>query len=251
MKVLLVDDENKALALLKTLLLENCPQVTQILMADTLKNGVQLIREHKPDLVFLDIEMPEHSGLEILEFFKDEEIGFQIIFCTAYNEYAVEAFKLSAVDYLLKPVDIEELKDAVDKAVSAQSQKNIGENLRQLKDSFKILSKRKLALEVPRGVIFVDYNEVLYFEADGMYTYVFLKDKKKECIAKPLKYFVDQLNDNDIFYRPHRSYLINIEAISEFVKKDGGFLIMNDKKEIAISRDKKDSFFKLMTSLIK
>ncbi|RMB63477.1 DNA-binding response regulator [Dokdonia sinensis] len=251
MNILLIDDENKALALLKTLLTEHCPQVVQIWTADTLENGVAIIREHKPDLVFLDIEMPEHSGLEILDFFKDERIDFNIVFCTAYNEYAIEAFKINAVDYLLKPVDIQELQGAIQKTASLISQKDIGNNILQLQASLQMLSKRKLALEVPRGVLFVEYTDILYFEADGMYTNVFLKNKRKECIAKPLKYFVDQLSGNEAFYRPHRSYLVNVGSICEFVKKDGGFLIMDDKKKIAISRDKKDSFFELISNLTK
>lgn len=247
MNVLIIDDENKALKLLTTLLRENCPHIKEIWTATTLKEGVAVIKKDKPKLVFLDIEMPEHSGLEILDFFKDESIDFQIIFCTAYNEYALEAFKLSAVDYILKPVDIKELKDVVQKAQDIVRQKNIGEHLIHIKNAFQLLSKRKLALEVPRGVMFVDYKDVLYFEADGMYTHVFLKDKRKECIAKPLKYFADQLKENTFFYRPHRSYVVNVEAIKEFNKKDGGFLIMGNDKKIAISRDKKEAFFEVMS----
>lgn len=251
MKALIIDDEQKARKLIQILLEENCPEIETIYNAGNLEDGVAIIKQEKPDLVFLDIEMPRHSGLQILEFFENQEINFQIIFITAYNKYAVDAFKLSAIDYLLKPVDIFELKEAIAKAMEASKKNDITQNLKLLKESFKNLSKRKLALEVPRGIIFIDYVDILYFEADSMYSHVYLKDGSKELIAKPLKYFVDQLAQNSNFYRPHRSYIVNINSIKEFNKKDGGFLIMNDGKKLSIARDKKESFFQIMRELMR
>ena len=250
MKALIIDDEHKARKLLSLLITENCREIKTVTTAEDLEKGVAIIEKEQPDLVFLDIEMPRYSGLQILEFFDGKEINFQIIFVTAYNKYAIEAFKLSAIDYLLKPVDVIELKEAITKAIDASKKNDITYNLQLLKQSFKNLSKRKLALEVPRGIIFINYEDILYFEADGMYTKVFLRDNTKELIAKPLKYFVEQLEGNSSFYKPHRSFVVNITSISEFNKKDGGYLVMDNNKKISIARDKKTEFFEVMQSML-
>jgi len=250
MKALIIDDEHKARKLLNTLLVDNCPEITTIYSAENLTAGVALIKEHQPKIVFLDIEMPNHSGLEILDFFEGKPIDFKIIFITAYNQYAVEAFKLSAVDYLLKPVDTTELKDAVIKAIEAIKKEDFNQSIDKLKKSFQDLTRRKLALEVPRGIIFIDYKDILYFEADGMYTRVFLAENSQELIAKPLKYFIEQLSSVTNFYRPHRSYFVNIENIKEFNKKDGGYLIMKNNKKVSISRDNKETFYKVLDQMM-
>jgi two-component system LytT family response regulator len=123
MKAILIDDENKARRLLEALLQDVCPEITAIYQASDLVSGVKLIREQQPDIVFLDIEMPNHSGLQILELFDGKDVNFQIIFVTAYSQYAIEAFKLSAIDYLLKPLDVDEIKKAVDKVISIHEEK--------------------------------------------------------------------------------------------------------------------------------
>ncbi|OUS21615.1 DNA-binding response regulator [Nonlabens dokdonensis] len=249
MKAIIIDDEPKARKLLETLLKEHCPEITSFSHAEELEIGVEIIKEKKIDLVFLDIEMPKYSGLQILDFFENQIIDFQIIFTTAYNQYAIDAFKLSAVDYLLKPVDYMELKLAVQKAVSLKEQNAITTNLKELKESFKKLSNTKIALDVPRGIIFINHEEILYLEADGMYTTFYLKNGNKELICKPLKHFVDQLKGSAIFYKPHRSYLINIQSIKEFNKKEGGHLLMDNNKLVPISRDKREEFFSMIKEL--
>lgn len=246
MKALLIDDENKARRLLEALLLDNCPDIKTIYQASSLIMGVEIIEREKPDIVFLDIEMPKHSGLQILEFFEGKKINFQIIFVTAYNQYAIEAFKLSAVDYLLKPIDVLELKNTITKTVSLIKEKNISNQFNDLKKAFKQLTLDKIALEVPKKTMFVSYGEIQLFEADGMYTRVHLNDGKTELICKPLKYFVSQLEEKSIFYKPHRSYLINLKHIKEFVKKDGFYILMGNGTSIPIARDKKEEFLKLI-----
>lgn len=250
MKALLVDDENKARKLLKTLIAKLFPEYI-LFEAATLLEGVAIIKEKQPDIIFLDIEMPEHSGLEILEFFEESAIDFQIIFITAYHKYAVEAFKLNAIDYLLKPIDTEELNQAILKATSKKNDANVAKNIESLKKSFKKLTQKKLALDVPRGIIFIDYDDILYFEADGMYTTVYLNSGKKEIICKPLKHFVTQLENHNGFYKPHRSFLVNISRVKEFIKRDGGYLIMENNYKISISRDKKRQFFDIVGTLTK
>lgn len=246
MKVLIIDDENKARRLMGMMLDEHCPIITEQAEAEDLELGVALIKKMKPDIVFLDIEMPQYSGLQILEFFEGKTIDFQIVFVTAYNQYAIDAFKLNAVDYLLKPFSKEDLITAVDKAVLAQEQNKISLNLNALKSSLKQLSQEKIALNVPRGVIFINHSDILYLEADGMYTTFYLMDGSKELICKPLKHFNDQLSKNVNFYSSHRSYLINMKRIKEFNKKDGGHLIMENGKSVPISRYKKDEFLQVI-----
>jgi two-component system LytT family response regulator len=249
MKVIIIDDENKARRLISTLLSENCSEITLQLEADDLETGVALIKDHQPDIVFLDIEMPKHSGLQIVDFFEPNEMNFQIIFVTAYNDYAIQAFKLSAVDYILKPVDISELKSAIDKAKKNIESKSINNRLDDLKKVFQQLSLNKMVLEVPKGILFVSHDDIILFEADGMYTKVYMKNNESQLICKPMKHFVDQLEDKPIFYKPHRSFLVNLKYIKELSKKDGFHLIMENNKTIPIAKEKKDEFMQMIQDL--
>jgi two-component system LytT family response regulator len=246
MKAIIIDDENKARSVLRALIEEECPEVTIIDEASSLLSGVEKIKESKPDLIFLDIEMPTHSGLEIADFFKNETINFQIIFTTAYNKYAIEALKLSAIDYLLKPIDDTELRIAVEKAKTVTQQETVKARLENIEKAFKKLSLNKIALEIPKGMLFVSHDDLILFEADGAYTKVYLKGRKTELISKTLKYFSDQLEDKPIFYKPHRSYVINLKYMKEVVKKDGFHIVLENNKTIPVARDKKDEFLQLI-----
>lgn len=249
MKVVIIDDENKARKLITALLREEYNDSFEIQEAEDLVSGCQLIKEIQPDIVFLDIEMPNHSGLQIAEFLAPNEMNFQLIFITAYNEYAVQAFKLSAVDYLLKPIDISEFKNAVEKAKQNIQKGNISHKLDDLKKVFNQLSLNKMVLEVPKGVLFVSHDDIIAFEADGMYTKVFMQDNSTQLICKPLKHFVEQLENKPIFYKPHRSYLINLKFMKELSKKDGYHIIMENNKTIPVAKEKKDEFLELIQSM--
>ncbi len=245
MKALVVDDEKKARSLLNVLIDENCPEIEDLIFAEDLATGVKKIKEERPDLVFLDIEMPQQSGLKILEYFPGE-VNFKIIFTTAYNDYAIEAFKLSAVDYLLKPIDAEELSLAVRKATDQIEREHYSTKLEGLKKMFRQLSVNKIAIEVPKGVMFVGYDEIVMMEADGMYTKVYLHTGETDLICKPLKHFVEQLAENELFFRPHRSYLINIRYMKELSRSDGDFILMDNKKTVPISKKNKQAFLKVV-----
>lgn len=246
MKVIIIDDEKRARRILSTIIKEECPEVKTILEAENLKDGVSIIKTEKPDIVFLDIEMPNHSGLQILDFFKNEPIHFQIIFTTAYGHYAIEAFKLSAVDYLLKPIDIEEIKTAISKAASNMEENFIKEKLINLERSFEQLALNKIALEVPKGIRFISHEDILFFEADGAYTKVYLQNGKTELICKTLKHFTEQLSTKPLFYKPHRSFLINLKYMTEITKKDGLQVIMSNNKSIPIARERKEDFMEII-----
>ncbi len=246
MKAIIIDDEKRARRILRTLIEEECPEIVTIFDAENLLEGVAIIKAEQPDVVFLDIEMPNHSGLQILEFFKNDTINFQIIFTTAYGHYAIDAFKLSAVDYLLKPIDIDELKIAINKASNSLEENFIKEKLLNLERNFQQLALNKIALEVPKGIRFVSHEDILFFEADGVYTKVFLQNGKTELICKTLKHFTEQLSNKPLFYKPHRSYLINLKYMTEITKKDGLQVIMSNNKSIPIARDRKDEFMDII-----
>lgn len=249
MNAVIIDDENKARSVLRTLIEEECPEITLLDEATNLVEGVKTIKATQPDIVFLDIEMPQHSGLEILSFFKGEPVNFQIIFTTAYNQYAIDALKLSAVDYLLKPIDEDELKIAVSKAKIILEEGKVNDRLKNIEKAFKQLSLNKIALEVPKGIMFVAHEDIILFEADGVYTKVYLQNGKTELISKTLKYFTDQLLDRSFFYKPHRSYLINLKYMNQFIKKDGYYILLENNKTIPIARDKKEEFLELVKQM--
>ncbi len=245
MKAIIIDDEPKARQVLEILISENCPDLEVVASAEDLLSGIERIKEHKPDIVFLDIEMPEHSGLEILDFMGDE-VNFRIIFTTAYNSYAVEAFKLSAIDYLLKPLRPEKLKAAVEKAVKNVKNNQISERLIELKRSLSESSFSKIGLPYSDGIKFVEFDNIICIKASGMYTEFYLKTDKMILVSKPLKHFTDLLEKSSNFYKPHRSYLINLLHIKEYVRSEGGHIVMEKDIEVQISKEKREEFLTIV-----
>ena len=249
MKALIIDDEKKARNVLKILVEENCPKILEIFEAENLLSGVELIKKEQPNIVFLDIEMPEHSGLEILNFIEKEDYNFEIIFTTAYSEYAIQAFQLAAIDYLLKPVRPSQIKEAVDKALQFSGSKQIDKRLAELKNSLNNANFSKIGLPVANGIKFVNFDEIIMFEADGMYTKIATINDAEILISKPLKHFVEILKKQSVFYKPHRSYLVNLSFIKEYIKKDGGYIVMDNNKTVSISKDKKEEFLAIVSSI--
>jgi two-component system LytT family response regulator len=249
MKAIIIDDEKRARNLLRVLIEENCPKITAIFEASNLMDGIAIIKEEEPNIVFLDIEMPQHSGLEILDFIDKDILNFEIIFTTAYSEYAIKAFQLSAIDYLLKPIRPSQIKASVDKALKVLGKSSIHQKLEALQESLKKSSFDKIALPIGSGIKFMPFDGITMLQADGMYTQVYTKEHGKLLIAKPLKHFVELFQDNHLFYKPHRSYLINLSCIEEYIKSDGGYIVMDNKENIPISRDKKEEFLSLVSNL--
>jgi two-component system LytT family response regulator len=250
MKVLIIDDERKARSVLRILLHENCPEITQILEAEDLLAGVEMIKKEQPKLVFLDIEMPEHSGLEVVDFIDRTLHQFEIIFVTAYNEYAIQAFELSAIDYLLKPARPTQVKQAVNKALKQINNSQLTLKLKELKHSFNNNKFKKIALPFSDGIKFVNFHDITMLEADGMYTKISTTDDVNVIlVSKPLKHFVELLNFQTIFYKPHRSFLINLNYVKAYIKKDGGYIVMENDKTVSISKDKKEEFLSKISEL--
>ena len=249
MKAIIIDDEKKARNLLRILIKENCPKITTLYEAANLLDGVTIIKKEEPSIVFLDIEMPQHSGLEILNFIEKDVVNFEIIFTTAYSEYAIQAFQLSAIDYLLKPVRPNQIKEAVAKAIAIMGKSEIHDKLEALKESFTKKTFQKIALPLGSSIKFMAFDSIILMQADGMYTQVHIATGETLLITKPLKHFVELLENQPTFYRPHRSYLINLSFIKEYVKTDGGYIVMDNDVSVSISREKKEEFLTIVTHL--
>ncbi|MCB9227403.1 MAG: response regulator transcription factor [Chitinophagales bacterium] len=249
MKVVIIDDEAKARKLLSTILQDFCEGITEILEAENLPKGVEIIKAEEPQLVFLDIEMPEYNGTQIFDFFEAEEINFKIVFTTAYSDFAIKAFEMNAVDYLLKPMRPNKVKEAVAKVKQQLKNQDFSNQIKELKLSFQSAMFDKIGLPVSDGILFVKLDEIIVMEADGMYTKVYIENGRSHVISKPLKYFVDILKNNNVFYRPHRSYFINIKHIKQFVRKDGNYIVMSNDIIVSISKDKRDEFLEIVNSI--
>ncbi|QTE21450.1 LytR/AlgR family response regulator transcription factor [Polaribacter cellanae] len=249
MHVVIIDDEPKARNLLEILIKENCPKITLISSAEDLLSGVELIKQQQPKIVFLDIEMPQHSGLEIFDFIDKEHHNFEIVFTTAYSEYAIKAFELSAVDYLLKPLRTDKLISAIEKAIQNSGKSTINLKLDELQKSLKSANFKKIGLPVADGIKFVNFEDIILLKADGMYTKVSILNASGILISKPLKHFVELLDTIPSFYRPHRSYLINLKYIQEYSKKDGGYILMDNNESVSISKDKKEEFLTIVQNI--
>lgn len=245
-KTVLIDDESNALEMMEWLLQTYCPQVEIAAMCTSAQQGIEAINKHKPDVVFLDIEMPVMNGFDMLEQFDD--LFFDVVFCTAYDQFALRAFKYSALNYLLKPVDPEELKNTVQriekfKAVPTREQFNL--LLQNLKNTEKTTPQR-IALTHNDGLIFVPTAEIVFCEAESNYTKVHLTDGKKIMVSKVLKDLDEALAGPD-FYRVHSSFLININRIKKFIRGEGGYLVMDNDAMVSISRSRKQEFMELFS----
>lgn len=238
-EAVIIDDETRARSVLRNLIDQFCPDVKIVDECANVPEAVISINKHKPDVVFCDIEMPNYSGLELVNFF--EKINFEIIFATGYSEYAIKAFEVSAVEYLLKPIGIENLEIAVVKLKQKLEQKNMSKRLAVLKENLAENSIKKIALPVIDGLIFVDLLDIEVLEADGSYTAVWLADGRKILISKRIKYFETLLEKHPQFYRVHRSYLININLIKKYSRKES-YIYMENSTTVKIAREKKTDF---------
>ncbi len=242
-KAIIIDDEEMARVLLREMIAECAADVSVVELCADLASGVKAIRRQKPDIVFLDIELPGHSGLELLDFFNDDEVGFSVIFVTAYNKYAIQAFNLSAVSYILKPVQPSALKAAIELYEKNRNRAGFA----ALKNNMTSGAAQKIALHTLSSITFEDTANILYFEADGAYTKVVLKSGQPLVVSRPLKHFENILTGSDDFSRCHKSYMVNVRYVTEYIKSGGGALIMDRKHEISVSQDKLDALMKRVT----
>ncbi|HMR57135.1 MAG TPA: LytTR family DNA-binding domain-containing protein [Cyclobacteriaceae bacterium] len=240
LKCIIVDDESKSRESLRILIEDFCDNVKVCALCQNVDEGIKAIKEHKPEVVFLDIQLQRETGFDLLTRIKD--INFEVIFTTAYSEYAIKAFKFSAIDYLLKPIDIDELKLALGK-VNKKLDDNISLRFKHLLQNLKTPSSGnyKLALPTTEGFHFVKVSEIMYCEASSNYTEIITIDGKKHVVSKTLKEYDDMLAEHD-FYRIHNSYLINLNAIKKYVRGEGGYVVMNNDRSLDVSKRKKEGF---------
>lgn len=247
MKAILVDDEKNALEMLEWTLKQNCPDVEVIAMCESPIEAVEKIRSLKPDLIFLDIEMPQLNGFDLLDRLGKHDSD--VIFTTAYNQFAIKAFKTCAIDYLLKPIEPDELKGAVQKAAAKKS-KVSAEQLDLLMNYIKPEKPKpkRIALTASDHLIFVETEKIIYCESDSNYTIFFLTNGEKIIVSKTLK-DVEEILEGGEFFRVHASYLINLKHVSKFTRGDGGYVVMSNNQHITVSRKKKDEFFELFSKI--
>lgn len=205
--------------------------------------ALQLAIAAQPDVVFLDIEMPGKSGLQLVEELQNACLQCDVIFTTAYNKYAVQAFRLSAVDYLLKPIDESQLIEAVEKVTGRKNAANGNERLGQLVENLKSGTQDTLSIPIINGYQFVSVGSIVSITADGSYVNIVLADGTTMVVSKNLKYFEQALEGFPQFVRVHRSYLINLQQIKRFERSGRGTIVMNDNSEIDLARDRRDGFF--------
>ncbi len=245
LRTVIIDDEPDCIQSLRRDLAECCPDVEVMAGCQGAKEGIKAINQYKPDVVFLDIDMPVINGFELLELLP--EIDFEVVFTTAYDNFALKAFKISAVDYLLKPIDPENLVKAVQKVKrirpNAPTKGQIDLLIEQLKHQGENTSQR-IALPTAEGLTFIGLDEILYCESDGSYSILYFTNGSKLLISKSLRYLEDILCDFQ-FFRIHKSYIANLDYVSKYSRGSGGLLTMKNGATLQVSRTKKEELLNL------
>ena len=245
---IIVEDERHSRETLRGMLERYCKNVVVVAEADSYRNGLEAIREHRPDVVFLDIQMPDGSGFRMLE--ELGPIDFEIIFTTAFDEFAIKAIKYSALDYLLKPIDPEELVNATRKVERKLSSKQVNQNIQVLLDNIRSrdAESHKIVLSTSEKIHVIETDQIIRCESDNYYTNFFLSDGKKILVSKTLKENEELLSDHN-FIRPHKSHLVNVKYIKGFLRSDGGYIEMTDGSKIPVSRRKREKIIEVITHL--
>ena len=246
LRAILVDDELSSLQNLQSKLVEFCPDVEVVATAQKPEDAILFIRQHKPDVIFLDIEMPRMNGFRMLD--ELGELDFEIIFTTAYNHYAVDAIRISAFDYLMKPVAIKELQNALER-LARYRQTHTRDKLDVLRQSLSPnkSQEEKIAIPTNEGLEFIPIKNILHIESSSNYSRIFLTDGKNILVTKLLKDFEDILEPYN-FFRVHNSHLINLAYIKKYIRGEGGQVEMQNGDVIDVARRKKEEFIRLITS---
>ncbi|TVR42658.1 MAG: DNA-binding response regulator [Bacteroidia bacterium] len=252
MKAIIIDDEQHCIDSLLIQVEKHCPEV---IIADTCLSGfcgMESIERHRPDLVFLDIAMPKMNGFDMLS--RLDEISFEIIFTTAYDNYAIQAFKVSAADYLLKPIDRNKLVQAVQMVADrirlknqAYYQQSRTEQLQMLLENLQHNTRDfpKLALPTMQGLEIVAEEDILYLVGDSNYVHVYIRNTKPLMLAKTIKYVEERLHAGH-FFRVHHSYLVNIREVKKYIRGDGGIVEMSDGKQLPVAKNRKTTLLSIL-----
>lgn len=248
MKILVVDNEANIREGIVQLIKNFCPFKAQVFEANGVVTGLNSISDINPDILFLDVELDDGTGMDLLS--KLAEINFHVIFVTAHNKYAIDAFRFSAIDFLLKPIEPDELIEAFDRVNKHIKNSFLQDQLQIMQESLnKITHKeKKIVLKDSNSIYFVNVNDIIRCESDGQYTEFYIENTKKIVISKSLKEY-EELLESYGFIRPHHSHLINTSKILRFDKVDGGSLIMQNNDEIPVSHRKKAQILQILDSL--
>ena len=243
LNVIIIDDEPHCRNVIEKLVAKHCPEIAILETCSDGIEGLKAIIKHKPDVVFLDIEMPKMNGFQMLEALGNNDIDFTLIFTTAYDKFAVQAFKYSAFEYLLKPIDDEEFVATVrkleKKVTSTQQIQILRQNL-QSKGQFN-----KLTIATNRGITFLEIEDLMALEADSNYTKIYVKSGETILVSKTLGYFDELLAERPQFFRTHKQFIINLNFIKEYLGGDYNEIILKNGLKIKLARTRKDAFFEL------
>jgi two-component system LytT family response regulator len=248
MRTLVIDDEEKARKTIIGFLSMYCKDVEVVAQAENVQSGINAINQHQPELVFLDINMPDGTGFDLLKLLGN--FTFKLIFVTAYEEFAVKAFKFSAIDYILKPINPNELIEAVEKAKLLIDKENFELRYKAFLLNYenKLKPDKKLVLKTSESIFMVEVKDIVRCEADGGYTIFFLNDTRKIMVSKNLKEYEDMLTEFS-FFRPHHSHLVNLNYMQSFEKRDGGYILMKDKSMVPVSTRRKDELLAVFENM--
>jgi two-component system LytT family response regulator len=245
-KAVIIDDSSQARKLLKLMLLELAPEVTLVGEAENVDEGLKLIENEQPDAVFLDIEMPGKTGIQLAEILLERNFKGNVVFTTAYNAYAIKAFRLSAIDYLLKPIQEDQLTEAVKKLKEEKKNRDNQSRLNALSENLREERNEVLCIPSQSGFEYLPVSEIEYLEADGSYVKIYCINNRSLTVSKNLKYFENALADCTNFIRPHRSFLVNMDYVTNYSKSDGGFLVLKRNVQIPVSRERKQAIQEIL-----
>ena len=244
MQIVLVDDEPNCLEVLRLEIARHCPELEVVASFEKPLEALEYLKQNPPDLLFLDVEMPRMSGFQLIQ-----QLGatkdFSVVFTTAYDDFALKAFRVGAIDYLQKPIDPDELKSAVARVESRIHPNMSRSQIQQLLDTVQqhdAEGRKKIVLPTSAGGEFVRLTDILYCKSDSNYTHVILTNRKSLMVSRTLKDIEEMLPGN-VFLRVHHSYTVNLDRIVRFVRQDGGYLVMENDDEVPVSRRKKDALF--------
>ena len=247
LRAILIDDEKSSLQSLQYELSEYCPDVQAVAQCKSPEEGLSAIEKYDPDVVFLDIEMPGMNGFQLLQ--KCREVNFDVIFVTAYDQFAVRAFEFNAIDYLLKPVRKDQLIQAVQKVLENQVHRFPEEQLNALVNNIQLQNQvggiEKIALPTGDGFEFVHVNNIVYLNAESNYTWVHLDSDRKYLVSKTLKEMSSMIPFPQ-FFRSHKSYLVNINHVARYIRGQGGYLVLESGPQIPVARGQKEELLRLL-----
>jgi len=247
-RAVIVDDEKRARETIRNILQLYCKDVEVVAEAGDIVAAAEVISKHKPDLVFLDVDMPGGTGFDLLK--RTVPIDFKIIFITAFQEHAVKAFKFSALDYLLKPVDPDELVASIHKAMELIGKDGLNDKLQAFITNMENITRevKKIVLNTSDSIHVVNVHEIVRCQSDSNYTEFYLLNNKKILVSNTLKEYDEMLSPYR-FFRAHQSHLVNIDFIERYEKKEGGYLVMKDKSNVPVSVRKKESLIQLLEKI--